>query len=87
MKVILLQDVRGIGNKNDMKDVANGYARNFLFQNNLAKPATSGNVEELERTKAKLDQEEAVLKKHLEGLARKMNGLSLEFELKTDKAG
>ena len=40
MKVILLQDVDKIGKKHEVKEVANGYARNFLIARELAKPAT-----------------------------------------------
>ena len=79
MKVILLKDVRGVGKKYDINDVADGYARNFLFQNDLAKPATPASIKELERMKSKLNEDEILVKKHLEELARKMNGLSLEF--------
>ena len=87
MKVILIQDVRGVGKKNDVKEVSDGYARNFLFQNNLAKAATPVNIKQLENLKSKFDKEEVELKKHLEELARKMKDISLEFTLKTDEAG
>lgn len=44
MKVILRQDVRDIGKKGDIVDVANGYARNYLEPKGLAIPATEGSV-------------------------------------------
>ena len=40
MRVILLQDIENIGKKHDVKEVKNGYARNFLIARGLAKPAT-----------------------------------------------
>ncbi len=87
MKIILLKDVRGIGKKNEIKEVSDGYARNFLFQNSLAKPATPETMRQMENLKSKLDAEELDLKKHLEELARKMRGITLEFKLKSDEAG
>ena len=44
MKVILQKDVKGQGKKGQMVNVADGYARNFLFPQNLAVPATEGAV-------------------------------------------
>ena len=44
MKVVLLKDVKGSGKKGDIVNVADGYAKNFLIKNNLAKPATSDAV-------------------------------------------
>ncbi len=87
MKVILSQDIKSVGNKNDVKEVSDGYARNFLFPNNLAKAATPANLKQLERLKAHATEEEAELKKHLDELARKIKGISLQFTLKTDGAG
>lgn len=46
MKLVLLKDVKGIGKSGDVKNVADGYARNFLIPNKLAKMATKGNVEQ-----------------------------------------
>ncbi|MGY4688234.1 50S ribosomal protein L9 [Salibacterium sp. K-3] len=47
MKVIFNQDVKGKGKKGEMKDVSEGYARNYLLPNNLAVEATKGNVKNL----------------------------------------
>ena len=43
MKVILLTDVKSLGEKGEVKNVADGYARNFLFPKNWAIEATPGN--------------------------------------------
>ena len=43
MEVILLQDIKGTGKKGDLVNVSDGFARNFLIKQNLAKPATSVN--------------------------------------------
>lgn len=46
MKVIFLADVKGTAKKGEIKEVSDGFARNFLFKGNLAKPATPGAVDE-----------------------------------------
>ena len=87
MKVILLQDVRGIGKKNDVKEVADGYARNFLFLRNLAEAATPQALKKLEKMKENMETEDKELKNRLENLARDMKGKYIEFELKTGEDG
>ena len=47
MKVIFLQDVKGKGKKGDVKNVADGYAQNFLIKNGLAKEATTASLSTL----------------------------------------
>ena len=52
MKVILLQDVKGTGKKGEIKNVSDGYARNFLIGKGLAVEATNANINKLEGQKA-----------------------------------
>ena len=54
MKVILLKDVKGTGKKNEVKEVSDGYARNYLLPKKLAVPADNTNMKELnEKNKSK----------------------------------
>jgi large subunit ribosomal protein L9 len=48
MRVILLDNVEGVGKRGEMQDVRDGFGRNFLIPRGLALPATSGNVKKLE---------------------------------------
>ena len=63
MKVILLSDVKGLGKAGDIKEVKDGYARNFLLPRKLAVVATSEAIKEFEEKKA---QQEAKLKAEIE---------------------
>ena len=57
MKVIFLADILGTGKKGAIKDVSDGYARNFLLPKHLAKPASDGAIEELKSHEAKVKRE------------------------------
>lgn len=67
MKVIFTADVRGRGKRGDVKEVPDGYAQNYLFKRNLAKPANKANMHTLERVaaneKAAYEAEKAEAKK------------------------
>ena len=62
MKLILSQDVRNLGKRGDIVNVARGYARNYLFPKNLAIDATEHNILEAEKIKEdRLKREEEVM--------------------------
>ncbi len=87
MKVILLQDVKGLGKKGEIVNAKDGYARNFLFPKNLAKEATEGNVKVLEeqKTAKKIRQEEELAK--AKELAEKITELTVELKGKSGENG
>jgi large subunit ribosomal protein L9 len=87
MRVIFLEDVKNVARRYEIKDIADGYARNFLFPNSLARLATPSAMKELEILKEKARREDEEFKKRVEELVRKMNERALEFRLKTDEAG
>ena len=59
MKVILLQEVKGLGKKGDIKEVAEGYARNFLLPKKLVIEATNANVSQAAQKKASDERKKA----------------------------
>jgi len=87
MKVILLQDIDGLGKKYEIKDVKDGYARNFLLPEKLARPATREAMSWLESQKEVIAKEvEEDLKKAQE-LATKIDGLELSIAVKVGEEG
>ena len=65
MQVILLKDVPKIGRKNDVKNVSDGYAFNFLFSNKLAEQATPQKIKELEKMRKEYDRRRKMIVKRL----------------------
>ena len=86
-KVILLQNIKGYGQIGDVKNVADGYARNFLLPRNMAKLATSGAMKEVEGLKKKLSVMLEVEKKNAEGVAEKLKDMTIEITRKANEAG
>ena len=87
MKIIILEEVRGVGKKYEVKDVSAGYARNFLFPNKLAETATPSSLKKLETMRAEHDKAEIEYKNHLETLAKKISEMRIQFDLKKGKDG
>ena len=87
MRVILKVEVRGLGRTGDIKDVADGYARNYLLPKGLAIEATGGELKHLaqerqaERTKKDRAHQDA------EELAQRLGAVTLVFRLKAGEQG
>ncbi len=87
MKVILLQDVKGQGKKGDVKNVSEGYARNFLFPKNLAAEASSGNIKQLDHQKKAADERKEKEQEQAEALAKKLDSFKVEIRAKSGEGG
>lgn len=85
MKVILLKDVKKQGKKDDIIDVSDGYARNYLIKNNLAVPVTKRSKEVLDISIEKRELEEESLVKSLNEIKNKLENKEISFVVKTGK--
>lgn len=83
MEVILKKNIEGIGRFGEVKNVKDGYARNYLIPNGLAVPATAKSKEEIEKDREKYEKEHADLIVKLEEKSSEINGKTIEFEVKT----
>jgi large subunit ribosomal protein L9 len=87
VRVILKREVAGLGRPGDVKDVADGYAQNFLLPRGLAIEATAGEMKVLSRARdakrAKQDREHA----DAEELAKRLSATALVFKLKAGEQG
>ena len=87
MKVILLQDVKKLGKKDQTIEVSDGYAANFLFPRRLAVQVSKRSVEVLENQQEERRENEAKLKADAEKLASFLDTVTLEFKVKTGREG
>jgi len=86
MKVILLQDTPKIGKKFEIKNVADGFAINFLFPQKLAKLASEQTIKEIEITKKKYESEKELEIKEIKEILDKLKD-PIEIEVKTNEEG
>jgi len=87
MKVILTQDVPGLGHAGEVKKVAMGYARNYLIPQGLAVAATPGVQKEVATQLKARAEREARVAGHAAELSAQMAALTLTFEAKAGPAG
>lgn len=87
MKVILLQDVKGTGVKNQILNVSDGFARNFLFPKKLAAEATPNAVKEIERKRAVEEKKEQERKEEALKKAAELRGKTVTVAAKCGDAG
>lgn len=81
MKVILLQDVKKVGKKGEMVNVADGYGQNFLIKNKLAVMATQQSKDILKKEATAKAEQEKQKEANAKALKEKMKDIVLEFKL------
>jgi len=87
MKVILLKDVKGSGKQNDIVNVSDGYARNFLFPKGLAREATKQNINAAIQKKAAEQHQKELDLKTAKDLAASLNDKDVVIKLKAGANG
>ncbi len=87
MKVILLDDVTKVGRRGEVRDVSDGYARNFLIPKKLALSATAGNLKNLEHIKRQQDAKADRIKADADTLRAKIEGLVYEERRQASEEG
>ncbi len=86
MKVILAKDIKKLGEAGSIVKVANGYARNYLFPQNIAIPATSKNINRIEDIKKKAEEEKLAMHSEYLALANQITKVKhLTFLRKADE--
>jgi len=87
MKVIFIEDVINVANAGEVRDVANGYARNYLFPKQLAVAATPAELKKFESQRKKYAQRQARQEQEASVLAEKLDDLSIVIRAKAGEKG
>jgi len=87
MKVIFLQDVKGQGKKGEVKEVSEGYARNFLIPRGLAKEASQGNLKTLEVQKQSEERRKQKEREEAEALGKRLDAMTVVIRAKAGEGG
>jgi large subunit ribosomal protein L9 len=87
MKLVLLQDVKNIGKKGALVDVADGYARNFLLPKKLATPATEGVMRSLDKEAADLKAKKLREKEQAQELADSLEAKPVTIAVRVGENG
>ncbi len=87
MRVILLEDIENLGKKYEVKEVKDGYARNFLIPKGLVKIATKENLKRLESQKEKEAEKAGEVLKKIQTLVTTINGQEITIPVKVGKEG
>ena len=83
MKVIFRQDVKGVGKKDDIKEVKDGYAINFLIKKNLAVVANQENLAKLKKEQSQIKEDYNNAKQEANQEKNNLEKLTLTFKVKT----
>lgn len=87
MKVILLQDVKGVGKEGQVVDVSDGYGRNFLLKKKLAKESTVANLNEVKLKQGAQAEHEKRALQAAEDLKKDLGGKTFTLKMKSGEGG
>lgn len=87
MKVILLEDVKKVGKKNEVVEVSDGYARNFLIAKKLAVQVTQASMDVLNSQKQADKEHELELERQAIELKKQLEEITLNFKVKVGNGG
>ncbi len=87
MKVILLDDVTTLGRRGEVREVSDGYARNFLIPQKLALTATAGNLKNLAQIKSQQEAKASRIKAEAESLRARIEPLVCEQRRQASEEG
>lgn len=85
MKIILLENVRNLGKKDEVKEVAEGYAINFLFPKKLAAMATPKEIDSLKERQKKIKKEEKIEEEKFKKIADEIRSKKITIKAKAEK--
>ncbi len=86
-KVILIQDVKNLGEEGDIKEVKRGYARNYLIPNALVVPYTKGNLKLIEARRSIIEKRKEEKRQEAQGLKERLESLNLKIMMPMGENG
>lgn len=87
MKVILKENIKGVGKKDEVINASDGYARNYLFPKKLAVEANAENMSKLNAKKASEDRKKELEKEESKKVAEQLKNITLEIKVKAGENG
>lgn len=87
MKVIFLKEIKGLGHAGEIKEVSEGYARNYLIPNKLAAQATPQAIAQMAQKKKSLETRVVKQVKNAKELSKKLHGYKISLKAKADDTG
>ena len=87
MKVVFLEDVPGVAQGGDVKDVKNGFARNYLIPQQLATPATRDSLQRIERLKQQAEVTRLKSLADMREVAEEISGRRIDVEMRAGVSG
>lgn len=87
MKVLLLKNVAKVGKKDEVKEVSDGYAHNFLFRQGLAVEANARTVQKVEADRAKVAHDEMVAREKFESILKQLQAKTITIHARANEMG